>query len=225
MNKRINFEESKVTYALLAINIIVFLIMTMAGGSENIDNLVRFGAVVKSRVAGGEWWRLLTASFIHIGFAHILFNMYFLSQLGPVFEKLFGSINFLIIYLLAGIMGNLMSFAFGNVSTVSAGASTSLYGMFGLAIGMMMNYKDDAILRSFGASFISVIAINIVYSLLSPRVGMLGHLGGLLGGLLLSGVFPVVARDLSTSTRLISVSAFVILAILFVRIGMKSVLY
>lgn len=225
MNKRINFEESKVTYALLAINIIVFLIMTMTGGSESIDNLVRFGAVVKSKVAEGQWWRLLTASFIHIGIGHILFNMYFLYQLGPVFEKLYSSVNFLIIYLLAGIMGNLVSFAFGNVSTVSAGASTSLYGMFGLALGMMMNYKDDAILRSFGASFLSVIAINIIYSLISPRVGMLGHLGGLLGGLLLSGVFPVVGRELASSTRLISITAFVILAILFVRIGMKSVLY
>lgn len=225
MNKRINFEESKVTYALLAINIIVFLIMTMTGGSENIDNLVRFGAVVKSEVAQGQWWRLLTASFIHIGIGHILFNMYFLYQLGPVFEKLYGSVNFLIIYLLAGIMGNLLSFAFGNVSTVSAGASTSLYGMFGLALGMMMNYKDDAILRGFGASFISIIVINIVYSLISPRVGMLGHLGGLLGGLLLSGVFPVVGRELASSTRLISITAFVILAVLFVRIGIKSVLY
>lgn len=222
MNKFKNFGENKVTLALIVINIIVFILMTMAGGSENLEVLVRFGAVTKPHIASGQWWRLISACFIHIGIAHILFNMYFLYQLGPVFEKLYGSVNFLIIYLLAGIMGNLLSFAFGNMNTVSAGASTSLYGMFGLAIGIMLNYKDDAMLRSFGASFLSIIAINIVYSLLNPRVGMLGHLGGLLGGLLLAGVFPVVHRQLATGTRLISLTAFVILAILFVRIGINS---
>lgn len=222
MNNFRKFGESKVTTALLAINIIVFAIMTLSGGSENTANLIRFGAVVKPYIADGQWWRLLTASFIHIGFMHILFNMYFLYQLGPVFERLYGSTNFLIIYLLAGIMGNLVSFAFGSPQTVSAGASTSLYGIFGLALGMMLNYRDDAVLRGFGASFLSVIAINIVYSLLSPSVGMLGHLGGLLGGLLLAGVFPVINRSLANGTRIISITAFVVLAFLFVRIGMKS---
>ncbi len=222
MNKLRNIGESKVTTALLAINVLVFIIMTVAGGTENINVLVRFGAVAKPLVANGQWWRLLTACFIHIGFFHIMFNMYFLYQLGPVFERLYGSVNFLIIYLLAGIMGNLVSFAFGANNTVSAGASTSLYGMFGLALGMMMNYKDDAMLRSFGASFVSIIVINIVYSLMNPRVGMLGHMGGLLGGVILAGVFPVINKELASSTRLISVAAFVILAFLFIKIGMNS---
>lgn len=222
MNNFRDLGSSKVTSLLLIINIIVFVIMTFTGGSENIANLVRFGAVVKSEVANGQWWRLFTASFIHIGFMHILLNMYFLSQIGPVFERLYGSRNFLIIYLLAGIMGNLLTFAFGNPSTVSAGASTSLYGLFGLALGIMLNYRGDSMLSSFGASFLSIIAINIVYSLLSPSIGLLGHLGGLLGGVILSGIFPVINRSLSTGTQVVSVAAFVVLAILFVRIGLKS---
>lgn len=222
MNNFRKIGESKVTTALLAINIIVFALMTLSGGSENTANLIKFGAVVKPYIAEGQWWRLFTASFIHIGFMHILFNMYFLYQLGPVFERLYGSLNFLIIYLLAGIMGNLVSFAFGDVMTVSAGASTSLYGMFGLALGMVLNYRDDALLSSFGSSFISIIVINIIYSLLSPSVGMLGHLGGLLAGVILSGIFPVVNRSLNQGTRVISLVAFLVLAFLFVRIGLKS---
>jgi rhomboid family protein len=222
MNNFNNLGESKVTRALLIINIAVFAIMTFTGGSESTANLIRFGAVHKGLIASGQWWRLFTASFIHIGIAHILFNMYFLYQLGPVFERLYGSINFLIIYLLAGIMGNLLTFAFGNVDTISAGASTSLYGMFGLALGVMLNYRGDELLRSFGASFLTVIAINVVYSLLSPSVGILGHLGGLLAGVILSGIFPVVNRSLSTSTQVISILAFVVIMILFIRIGMKS---
>ncbi|MDU4025750.1 MAG: rhomboid family intramembrane serine protease [Anaerococcus sp.] len=223
MNNLRNLGSSRVTSILLVVNILVFAIMTLAGGSQNISNLVRFGAVVKDRIAYGEWWRLFTASFIHIGFMHILLNMYFLYQIGPVFEKLYGSRNFLIIYLLAGIMGNLLTFAFGSSSTVSAGASTSLYGLFGLAIGIMLNYKGDSMLSSFGASFLSVIAINIVYSLINPSIGLLGHLGGLLAGVILAGIFPVINRSLPTSTQVISASAYIILAILFVRIGLKTV--
>lgn len=223
MNNLRNLGSSRVTSILLVVNILVFAIMTLAGGSQNISNLVRFGAVVKDRIAYGEWWRLFTASFIHIGFMHILLNMYFLYQIGPVFEKLYGSRNFLIIYLLAGIMGNLLTFAFGSSSTVSAGASTSLYGLFGLAIGIILNYKGDSMLSSFGASFLSVIAINIVYSLINPSIGLLGHLGGLLAGVILAGIFPVINRSLPTSTQVISASAYIILAILFVRIGLKTV--
>lgn len=223
MDKFKNFGENKVTFALIVINIIVFVLMTMAGGSENLSVLVRFGAVTKPHIVSGQWWRIITACFLHIGFPHLLFNMYFLYRLGPVFERLYGSISFLIIYLLAGIMGNLLSFAFGNMNTVSAGASTSLYGMFGLAIGIMLNYRDDAMLRNFGASFISIIVINIIYSLILPGISIFGHLGGLIGGLLLAGVFPVIHRQLATGTRIVSVSAFVILAFLFVRIGLNSI--
>lgn len=214
--------ETKVTTGLMLVNIAVFILMTLTGGSENINNLIRYGAMVKPLVHDGQWWRIFTAAFIHIGFFHIMFNMYFLYNIGPLFERLYGSVNFLIIYLLAGIMGNLFTYAFGEVSTVSAGASTSLYGMFGLAMGLMINYKDDAVLRGLGASFISIIVINVLYSLLAPGIGIQGHLGGFLGGVLLAGIFPVINRDLPLPTIIISLLAFVILSFLFIRIGNKS---
>ncbi len=214
--------ETKVTTVLMIINIAVFAIMTLTGGSESIGNLVRFGAMVKPLFHQGEWWRVFTAAFIHIGFFHILFNMYFLYNIGPLFERLYGSINFLIIYILAGVMGNLFTYAFGEANTVSAGASTSLYGMFGLAIGLMINYKDDEILRGLGASFLSIIVINIVYSLLAPGIGIQGHMGGFLAGVLLAGNFPVVNRQIPKTTIIISLIAFIILAFLFIRIGNKS---
>lgn len=222
MNYFIKLGESKVTRTLIIINILVFAIMTLTGGTQSTANLVRFGAIVKPYIASGQWWRLLTASFIHIGFMHILFNMYFLYQLGPTFEMLYGSRNFLIMYLIAGVVGNLASFAFGSVNSVSAGASTSLYGIFGLALGIMLNYKNDALLSNFGASFLSVIVINVIYSLISPNVGILGHLGGLVGGLILSGIFPVINRELSSGVRGISAIALVVLIVLLVRIGMRS---
>lgn len=223
----INFErlsQAKVTSGLMIINIIVFIMMTLSGGSENIENLIRFGANSKILVAEGEWWRLFTASFIHIGFFHILFNMYFFYSLGPVFERLFGSMNFLIIYLIAGIFGNLLSFAFGSPYTVSAGASTSLYGMLGLAIGLMATYRDDEIIRSFGASFISVVVINVIYSLLAPGVGIYGHLGGFVAGFLLAGIFPILGRDIASPRRLVSLVILLVASFALYRIGARSML-
>lgn len=223
----INFErlsQAKVTSGLMIINIIVFIMMTLSGGSENIENLIRFGANSKILVAEGEWWRLFTASFIHIGFFHILFNMYFFYSLGPVFERLFGSMNFLIIYLIAGIFGNLLSFAFGSPYTVSAGASTSLYGMLGLAIGLMATYRDDEIIRSFGASFISVVVINVIYSLLAPGVGIYGHLGGFVAGFLLAGIFPILGREIASPKRLVSLIILLVASFALYRIGARSML-
>ena len=223
----INFErlsQAKVTSGLMIINIIVFIMMTLSGGSENIENLIRFGANSKILVAEGEWWRLFTASFIHIGFFHILFNMYFFYSLGPVFERLFGSMNFLIIYLIAGIFGNLLSFAFGSPYTVSAGASTSLYGMLGLAIGLMATYRDDEIIRSFGASFISVVVINVFYSLLAPGVGIYGHLGGFVAGFLLAGIFPILGREIASPRRLVSLVILLVASFALYRIGARSML-
>ena len=198
--------------------------MTLSGCSENIENLIRFGANSKILVAEGEWWRLFTASFIHIGFFHIMFNMYFFYSLGPVFERLFGSMNFLIIYLIAGIFGNLLSFAFGSPYTVSAGASTSLYGMLGLAIGLMATYRDDEIIRSFGASFISVVVINVIYSLLAPGVGIYGHLGGFVAGFLLAGIFPILGREIASPRRLVSLVILLVASFALYRIGARSML-
>ena len=216
--------NSKVTSGLMAINAIVFVLMTLNGGSENIENLVRFGANAKPLVAGGQWWRLFTASFIHIGFFHILFNMYFLYNLGPIFERLYGAVGFLLIYLIAGVFGNIFSYAFGDPLTVSAGASTSLYGMLGLAIGMMVVYKDDEILRTFGSSFVSIVVINIIYSFLAPGVGILGHAGGFIAGFLLAGVFPVIGRDLATARQLISLLIIIVGAYFLFVHGSRNIL-
>lgn len=223
----INLErlsQAKVTSALMIINVIIFVLMSLSGGSESIENLIKFGANSKILVGQGDWWRLFTASFIHIGFFHIMFNMYFLYNIGPIFERLYGSVGFLIIYLACGIFGNLVSYAFGDVYTVSAGASTSLYGLLGIAIGMMVVYRDDAILHSFGASFVSIVVINVIYSFLMPGVGVLGHLGGFVGGFILANALPVVGRDLSIPRQVVAGLATLALAFILIRIGNKSLL-
>lgn len=121
-------------------------------------------------------------------------------------------------------MGNLLTYAFGDLNTVSAGASTSLYGMFGLALGIMINYRDNDILRQFGSSFITIIVINVIYSFMVPGIGVKGHLGGLLGGFILAGAFPIMNMELPTTTRVISLIAYVAIALGFIYIGNRSVM-
>ncbi len=219
------FKISKVSLILITINIIVFMIMTLCGGSQNIDVLVKFNAMNKILVYQGQWWRLICPIFIHIGIAHLLMNMYFLYIVGSIFENLYGSLRYLIIYIACGLMGNFISYAFSNPYTISAGASTSLYGLFGLAIGLMIRYKDDKVLSSFGKSFLFIIVVNIFYSFLNPSIGVLGHFGGLLGGYLCSGIFPVLNKKMPKNKVLINICSFIIISILCILYGNLSVRY
>lgn len=212
-------RKHTVTNILIAINVLVFVIMSINGGSENTEVLVKYGAMNKILVLNGDWWRFFTPIFIHIGLGHIIMNCYSLYILGGIFERIYGAKRFLIIYLLSGIMGNIFSFAFGSVYTISAGASTSLYGMFGLALSMYVFYKNYGNLRTFGRSFFGIIALNIIYSMMNPSIGMLGHLGGLIGGFLLGGMIEIRNIRLNKNTKIIASIVFVVLAAYLLRYG------
>ena len=126
--------KGKMTRIIMGINVLVFILMTVSGGSQNTGTLLKFNAMNKALVFQGEWWRMFCAIFIHIGFFHLLMNMYFLNNVGGTFEMLFGSRNFLIIYILTGLMGNLLSYAFGDLNTVSAGASVAGASVAGASV-------------------------------------------------------------------------------------------
>jgi membrane associated rhomboid family serine protease len=103
-------------------------------GSFRVETLVRFGAHWPPLVAAGEWWRLGTACFLHVGLWHILFNLLALSQIGPAVEEVFGRLRMLLLFVVTGVAGNLASEALGLVA-VSAGASGGLMGLIGAAAG------------------------------------------------------------------------------------------
>lgn len=96
--------------------------------------------------------------------------------------------------------------------------------MLGLAIGLMATYRNDEIIRSFGASFISVVAINLIYSLLAPGVGVYGHLGGFFAGFFLAGIFPIIGREISSPRRLMSLIVLLVAGFALYKIGFKSMI-
>ena len=171
------------TYVFLGINISVFLLMTLTGGTTNAENLIRFGAKYHPAIWAGEWWRFLTPVFIHIGMAHLLFNSFALYFLGPLVERIYGPWRFMVIYFTAGIMGVAGSFAFSP--HLSAGASSAIFGLFGALLYFGQKYRD-LFFQTIGMEILTILGINLVFGLLSSGVDNYAHIGGLIGGYLAS---------------------------------------
>src|SRR5262245_60902206 len=93
------------TYIFLGLNIFIFVLMALAGGSTNEQTLMAFGVKANAAIAQGQWWRFVTPIFIHIGMLHLFFNSYALWMVGPQVEKLYGAPSFVILYILTGIAG------------------------------------------------------------------------------------------------------------------------
>lgn len=178
-------SQPRVTYVLLAINVLVWLAMTAAGGSTNTDVLLRFGAKANSLIADGQVWRLLTSMFLHIGLMHLFFNSYALFVFGIEVERLYGNTRFLSIYLLAGLWGSLVSFAVGPA--LSAGASGAIFGLLGTMVAFFRRHRE--VFGNWGRqrlfNLLGVAGFNLVLGFTVPGIDNLAHLGGLLGGIAL----------------------------------------
>jgi rhomboid protease GluP len=164
-------------------------------GSQDSRVLTLFGAKINSLVAAGQVWRLFTAMFLHIGVIHLLFNLYALNALGPLVESYFGHLRFTAIYVIAGLFGSLASYAFSPVP--SAGASGAIFGLAGAITVYFLRYRENfgARGRAILNNMFLVIGINLVFGLTQPGIDNWGHIGGLVGGALVTaGVMPTYIR-------------------------------
>ena len=187
MPLRIPLTRPRWVWVFLAINVTIWLLMTLAGGSENSGVLIQFGANASPLVVRGEYWRLFTANFLHIGLPHLLFNSYALVVLGPEVEALFGSPRLITLYLLSGLSGSIVSFGLHTGSRLSAGASTAIFGLVGALLAFFIRNR-----RHFGDvgrrrvnHYLFVAALNLYIGLSVPGIDNLGHIGGFAGGLTL----------------------------------------
>lgn len=173
-----------VTYILLGLNILVYFLMNIIGFLFRIDQstlLLYFGAKHNLLIAYGQYWRLFTAMFLHIGILHLFFNSYALYIYGPVVERLFGKSKFAVIYILSGLTGSLFSYIFSL--NPSAGASGAIFGLMGSLL-YFRKRKQDVFKRIFGTRLLMIIFINLFYGLIQPGIDNWGHIGGLIGGYL-----------------------------------------
>jgi rhomboid protease GluP len=179
-----------VTYTIIGLTVVIYVLQLLsvsiygfANDASQLDWLELYGARINSFIRAGELWRLLTPVLLHASVPHILFNMYALIIFGPTLERYFGRWRFLILYVLAGFTGNVLSFLLS--SGYSVGASTAIFGLVG-AEGIFLYQNRKLFGSQFGRAIgnvIFVVVVNLVLGL-SPGIDNWGHIGGLLGGLI-----------------------------------------
>jgi rhomboid protease GluP len=201
--RRVEFPSSPpvVTYTLLAVNILAFLadfgLQAMGYGFHGVGPLTLYGAKNNAAILHGQLWRFVTPMFLHGGLLHLGFNSYFLYLVGRRLESRFGRARFLALYILTGMSGVLLSFAFSPYDSI--GASGALFGLIGAWIPLLVRNRDVlANTRRQLWQIIEVIGINLLISL-SPGIDIWAHLGGLLSGLALGWLIsPRYAVSLPT---------------------------
>ena len=183
--KIFSFKKPIITYSIIFICVLVFILMYVLGnGSTDNYTLLLFGANLDALTKNGDYYRLLTSMFLHIGIMHLLCNMYSLYIIGKEVENVFGKWKYLVIYILSGIAGSILSLAF-NHNTICAGASGAIFGLLGALLYFGYYYRPY-LGATLTKSIIPVIAINLIVGFLDSGIDNSAHIGGLVGGLLVA---------------------------------------
>lgn len=210
--KIFSYKQPIVTYIIMAICIILFILMELSGGSTNSQTLLKYGANLDVLVKNGEYYRLFTCIFLHIGIMHLLCNLYSLYVIGREVENLFGKIKYIIIFILSGIFGSIMSLAFTH-NTISAGASGAIFGLLGALLYFGMHYRTylgEAIKRSI----IPIIVVNLIIGFFAEGIDLAAHIGGLVGGVLVAMMVGV--PDKSKAKDIINGTILTIIYLIFI---------
>jgi rhomboid protease GluP len=176
-----------VAHTLLAINALIFVVMIASGVgvmTPTNDSLIKWGANYGPRTTSGEWWRLLTCTFLHAGVIHVGMNMVVLFNIGPFVERLTGNVSFLILYLFAGLAGSVASIAW-QPHVLSVGASGAVFGMYGALLGFLLRGKGSIpreVLAELQKSALVFLGYNLIFGLTQKGIDMAAHVGGLAGG-------------------------------------------
>jgi membrane associated rhomboid family serine protease/Tfp pilus assembly protein PilF len=184
------------TFVILAINILIFILMELAGGSKDPSVLLDFGASYGPYTRRGEYWRLVMPMFIHIGFLHLLVNTYALFLLGRILEQVYGYGRFSLLYVGCGVGSSLLSMTLSE--HISAGASGAIFGIAGAMVTVGYLHRHAVPRRwgrVFGRGILPFIAINLVLGFSIPGIDNWGHLGGLVTGALLAALIPPAVED------------------------------
>ncbi len=199
--------DTPVTVFVSVATVIIWVALETNGSSTNSEDLFRWGAKDGNAVLNGDWWRTITSIFLHVGFLHLAFNMIALILFGSRVERIYGSSSYAMMYILAGVVGNLAS-VWTNPN-LAAGASGALFGIVGAyGVYLLKNHKElgNPARRSL-TWVVLIIAINIGGGVLQviPNITIdnSGHIGGLIMGILL-GIFlsPRVSLSIEWNSQI-----------------------
>jgi len=215
-----DFRKYKITYTLIILNLIVYVVSAFLSRDiidMDLEILVNMGALFGPyTVLHGEWWRLFTAIFLHSGMTHLLMNMFSLYLIGRGAEMYFEKKSYIIIYIISGLMGGLLS-QYMHPTSVGIGASGAIFGVFGAIAGFFLAFREKiqeqskAFMKDFGV----IIVINLVLGFSIPTVDVSAHIAGLVIGFI--GGFMV-----SKNPKWIWIYLFTMVLLMF---GIASYIY
>ncbi|MCD6289816.1 MAG: rhomboid family intramembrane serine protease [Anaerolineae bacterium] len=241
------FSRPLWTYVILALITAIWLVTVVITAVQNggfstgalevsTDVLITFGAKVNTLIAEGQFWRLVTANFLHVSLFHLLFNAYALWQLGVEVERVYGRSRFLVIYLLSGVYGATASYAFGGY--LSAGASGAIFGLVGTLVAYFLHHRElfGRRGRAYLSNMLVIVVVNLFIGVTSPGIDNWGHIGGLVSGFLLgyglvpiyappqylSVGFPIRLRDINPLTRRVVVVGVALVMLVAMVVGVTA---
>lgn len=189
-------KESPVTIFLLALTTLVFIAMQVIyfGNATSNQAIFNTGGMYGAYVSlfPSQLWRLVPPIFVHIGWEHFFFNALTLYFVGQIAEQIWGHHKFLALYVLSGIVGNIFTLFF-TPNVIAAGASTSLFGVFA-AIMVAGYFGRNPYLKELGRNYQALIIVNLIFNLFTPSIGIAGHIGGLVGGVLCAIFLPTLVE-------------------------------
>ena len=217
-----------ITSVLVLLNVSLLVLAEVAGGSANPLVLRRFGAQINSMVLDGEYWRIMSMVFLHIGVLHLVGNSLALLYLGRTCENIYGRAQFLFLYICAGLAGSVATLLFHEPYMTSVGASGAIFGLMGAQIAFGLKHRGAIprrFQRNFGLASLAWGVFMILEGFRVPNVNNAAHIGGLLGGLACALVLhPVVlspqiaARRTRAAAR--AITGAVALGVLLITAGL-----
>lgn len=167
------------TMAIIAIDVFVYMLQIVVGNEVTSALLLS-----PSLIDAGEWWRLLTPMLVHGGTLHVFLNMYILFMYGPNVEQAFGSVRFVLLFLLSGFIGSAFSYAFPP-DNASVGASGAIFGIVGVLVVYLYKRRRTQFMAHYLRGMTLFIGLNLVFGFVMPGIDNFAHIGGLVGGALL----------------------------------------
>jgi len=182
----ISMQAGAVSMVLLGINVVVYVLQRATDG--NVNSVFQLGAMQGFAVADGEYWRLLTAAFLHASVLHIAFNMYALYLFGPYVERALGTARFVVAYLTMAVASSVFVYWLTEPQVATIGASGAVFGLFGLTLVLLIRTGQDV------RGLLVLLAINAFISL-QGNISWQGHLGGFVTGALLGVALAYAPRE------------------------------
>jgi membrane associated rhomboid family serine protease len=208
-------RDGLVSMILIGINVVAFVVTLAAGGTngEFFEN----GAMWGYGVADGDYQRLLTSAFLHGGVLHLLFNMYALFLFGPYVERALGTWRFIAAYATTALVGSVFVYLLADPRILTIGASGAVFGLFGMALMLLLKAKQDV------RTLLVLLAINAVIST-QGNISWQGHLGGFVAGIVLGAAFAFAPRDRRTLVQVLVLVGLVVASVVAIVVRSNALL-